>query len=196
MAALAKDISDQEFLELVNEASTVTLGNAESLGEDRKVFPTDYEGVAQGSPLSPLFGNTLLFDFDKKLNGRGVICVRFVDDFVIMSSSEAKCRAAFKSAKNFLTDAGLECHDPFAEETSKDKAEFGSAHSGGFSFLGFDCAPGLFQPNRKARANLLRKVNKRLKAGEDAIKQVRQQRNSYAARSRYVQPCVRRAQRC
>lgn len=187
LAALAKDISDHEFLELLDKASTVTLGNAESLGEDRKVFPTDYEGVAQGSPLSPLFGNILLFEFDKQLNGRGVICVRFVDDFVIMSTSEAKCRAAYKSAKKFLTKASLKCHDPFADETPRDKAEYGNAHSGGFSFLGYDCAPGLFQPNRKARSNLLSKVNKRLKTGEDAIKHVWQQRDSYAARSRYVQ---------
>ncbi len=187
LAALGDDISDQEFLDLVDSASTVTLENADSLGEDRKVFPTDYDGVAQGSPLSPLFGNILLFDFDKQLNGRGVTCIRFVDDFVIMSNSAAKCRAAFKSANSLLTGMGLECHDPFSSETSGDKAEFGNAHSGGFSFLGYDCAPGLFQPNRKARTNLLSKVDKRLKTGKEAIKKVRERRDSFAARSRYAQ---------
>ncbi|MBO6602398.1 MAG: hypothetical protein JJ938_02985 [Roseicyclus sp.] len=106
LATLSKDVPDQEFLNLLDKATTVSLGNADRLGEDRKVFPTNYEGVAQGSPLSPLFGNILLFDFDRQLNGRGVICIRFVDDFVIMSSSQAKCNAAFKSAKKILNVAG------------------------------------------------------------------------------------------
>lgn len=187
LETLSKDVPDQEFLNLLDKATTVTLGNADRLGEDRKIFPTDYEGVAQGSPLSPLFGNILLFDFDRQLNGRGVVCIRFVDDFVIMSSSQAKCNAAFKSAKRFLDRAGLKCHDPFSDETSRDKAEFGDANAGGFSFLGYDCAPGQFQPSHKARNNLLAKVKVHLKAGEDAIKHVRKNKNSFAARSRYVQ---------
>lgn len=149
--------------------------------------PTDSEGVAQGSPLSPLFGNILLYKFDKQFNDRGVICVRFIDDFVIMSGSEKRCRGAFKSARKHLRDLGLECHDPYSGTSSPDKAQFGEAHSGGFSFLGYDCAPGLFQPNRKARNSLLEKIRGRIKAGKTAIGQVRKRQNSFAARSRYVQ---------
>ncbi|WP_417673825.1 RNase H family protein [Roseibium sp.] len=187
LAAISRDVGDPEFMGLLEQASTVVLYNEASLGEDRKIFPTDNEGVAQGSPLSPLFGNILLYEFDKKLNGRGVMCVRFVDDFVVMSDSEKRCRGAFKSAQKFLKDLGLECHDPYSGTSSPDKAQFGNAHSGGFSFLGYDCAPGLFQPNRKARNSLLEKVRSRIKAGQVAIGHVRKKQNSFAARSRYVQ---------
>lgn len=185
--AISSDVADPEFMKLLDQASTVVLQNQASLGEDRKVFPTDSEGVAQGSPLSPLFGNILLYEFDKKFNGRGVICVRFIDDFVIMSDSEKRCRRAFNSARKHLKDLGLECHDPYSGKSSPDKAQFGNAHSGGFSFLGYDCAPGLFQPNRKARNSLLEKIRGRIKVGKTAIGQVRKKQNSFAARSRYVQ---------
>ncbi|MFY0680323.1 MAG: RNA-directed DNA polymerase [Thalassovita sp.] len=185
--AISSDVSDPEFLALLDQASTVVLSNEAKLGEDRKIFPTDSEGVAQGSPLSPLFGNILLYEFDKKFNERGVICVRFIDDFVIMSDSEKRCRGAFKSARKFLKDNGLECHDPYSGNSSPDKAQFGNAHSGGFSFLGFDCAPGLFQPNKKARRSLIEKIDSRIKAGKAAIGQVRKTQNSFSARSRYVQ---------
>nr|WP_283810353.1 reverse transcriptase domain-containing protein [Pontibrevibacter nitratireducens] len=57
---IAHGVDDERFLKLLDDATTVTLGNEEVLGEDRSVFPTDSEGVAQGSPLSPLFGNILL----------------------------------------------------------------------------------------------------------------------------------------
>ncbi|AUQ52880.1 RNase H family protein [Phaeobacter inhibens] len=187
LGAIASDVADPEFMKLLDQASTVVLQNETSLGEDRKVFPTDSEGVAQGSPLSPLFGNILLYEFDKQFNGRGVICVRFIDDFVIMSDSEKRCPGAFKSARKFLKDLGLECHDPYSGKSSPDKAQFGNAHKGGFSFLGYECAPGLFQPNRKARNSLLEKTRGRIKAGKAAIGQVRKKQNSFAARSRYVQ---------
>ncbi|TVR06565.1 MAG: RNA-directed DNA polymerase [Salinarimonadaceae bacterium] len=187
LKAISHVIGDPAFMELLDHASTVILSNETSLGEDRKIFPTDSEGVAQGSPLSPLFGNILLYEFDKQLNGRGVICVRFIDDFVIMSVSERRCRLAFKSAEAFLNGLGLKCHNPYSGTSSPDKAQFGNARERGFSFLGYDCEPGLFQPNRKARSSLLEKIRDRIKAGKTAIGHVRKNQDSFAARSRYAQ---------
>lgn len=187
LEAISRDVADSEFMELLDRASTVVLSNEASLREDRKVFPTDSEGVAQGSPLSPLFGNILLHEFDKQLNGRGVICVRFIDDFVIMSDSERRCRRAFKSAEGFLNGLGLKCHNPFSGASSPDKAQWGNANGSGFSFLGYDCEPGLFQPNRKARLSLLEKIRSRIKSGKAAIGHVRKKQDSFAARSRYAQ---------
>jgi len=48
---LREKISDQRFLTLIDQATTVTLANENALGENRSVFPTSEEGVAQGSPL-------------------------------------------------------------------------------------------------------------------------------------------------
>jgi len=163
------------------------LANEAALGEDRSIFPTNDEGVAQGSPLSPLFGNVLLYDFDLKLNGRGVICIRFIDDFLLLSMSERKCKNAFVSAKRFLEDMGLDCHDPFLAVSDKNKTEYGDARAGGFWFLGYDCQPGLFQPSPKARAGILKSVDDHFANGRNAIKNVRNARYSFAARQRYAQ---------
>ena len=96
---LNKRIDDKEFLSLLDRATTVTLANESRLGEDRSAFPCDEEGVAQGSPLSALFGNILLHDFDLRFNDRGIVCVRFIDDFVILGSAERSVRKAFENAK-------------------------------------------------------------------------------------------------
>lgn len=184
---IAEDVNDDEFNQLLRTATTTTLANEVALGEDRSIFPTNDEGVAQGSPLSPLFGNILLYDFDIKFNDRGVICIRFIDDFLILSSSEIKCRRAFVSAKNFLQDMNLNCHDPFQQVADKNKTEHGDARLGGFWFLGYACQPGLFQPSPKARASILKAVDEHFANGRSAIKDVRKAKDSFAARQRYAQ---------
>ena len=155
---IARDVDDARFLDLLDQATTVTLANEEALGEDRAVFPTDEEGVAQGSPLSPLFGNILLHPFDERFNDRGILCARFIDDFVLLGTSEAKVRKAFASARDHLAELGLRCHDPFATGTSAEKAQHGRVEDG-FDFLGYFCSPGLFQPSRRGRKGLLEAVD-------------------------------------
>ena len=91
---IAHETDDQRFLTTLEAATTVVLANERALGEDRSVFPTDVTGVAQGSPLSPLFGNILLYNFDIEFNNRGIVCVRFIDDFVLLANSEREAYPA------------------------------------------------------------------------------------------------------
>jgi RNA-directed DNA polymerase len=184
---IAADVDDDAFNKLLRAATTTTLANESALGEDRSIFPTNNEGVAQGSPLSPLFGNILLYDFDIQFNDRGVICIRFIDDFLLLSTSAPKCKQAFISAKKFLKDLNLDCHDPFLQASDKNKTEHGDARGGGFWFLGYDCQPGLFQPSPKARSSILKSVDEHFANGRSAINGVRKAKNSFAARQRYAQ---------
>ena len=116
-----------------------------ALGDDRRCFPTDKDGVAQGSPLSPLFGNILLHDFDRRLNGPGIVTPRFIDDFAIFGHSESAVAKAFATARACLDELGLKCHDPFADgDRTKSAHENASI---GFDFLGYRIEPGLFQPS-------------------------------------------------
>jgi|GEM_PF-316233 len=186
---IQRDTDDTRLLGLLDEATTVTLGNEQVLGEDRRVFPTDDQGVAQGSPLSPLFGNILLQPFDEGFNGRGVLCARFVDDFVLLGTSQIKVRKAFASARKHLAELGLNCHDPFKSGVSLEKAQYGHVDDG-FDFLGYNCRPGLLQPSRSARKGILEAVRKHIAGGRAAIKEVRKTRNSFTARQRYAQTLV------
>ena len=183
---IAEGIDDQQFLTLLDRASTVTLGNEDVLGDDRSVFPTDELGVAQGSPLSPLFGNILLHEFDRRFNDRGIICARFVDDFVILGPTESKVRKAFDSAKAYLAGLGLQYHNPFAANADKRKTQQGHVRNG-FDFLGYFCSPGLFQPSRAACEGLLETIDKHIANGRKSITKTRREKNSWADMQRYAQ---------
>lgn len=179
-------VEEKKFLDTLHAATTVTLANEMSLGEDRGVFPTDSEGVAQGSPLSPLFGNILLHDFDIEFNKRGITCIRFIDDFLILGDSKSKVEKAFAAAQSMLEELGLKCHDPFAPKALSDKAAAGKVEKG-FIFLGYDIRPGLFQPSRQARDSISLAVTDHLRIGRSAIVDVIRADNSFENRSRYVQ---------
>lgn len=189
LALLAEEISDESFLRLLDAATTVTLANEIALGEDRGVFPTNEEGVAQGSPLSPLFGNILLYDFDLKMNGRGMTCVRFIDDFVILGNKEASVKKAYLNGNKLLTDLNLDCHDPFESERNKDKSDQGQVTQG-FTFLGYYCEPGLFQPSESARKKILSTIDEHLSLARWAIKKVNREQSSFSHRQRYAQSQV------
>lgn len=184
--SLEPKINDDLFVSVLRNATKVTLANEKTLGEDRSIFPTNEEGVAQGSPLSPLFGNILLYEFDLKMNGAGVICVRFIDDFILLSREERKVRKAFQSAKSHLTTLGLKCHDPFDVNADVEKASFGEVQKG-FVFLGYDIRPGIFQPSEKARKKLEKTIDQRIRSGKSAIIDAKNRSPRSENSSRYVQ---------
>jgi RNA-directed DNA polymerase len=189
IARIAQEIDDKPFMATLNAATTVVLENEKLLGENRSVFPTDVEGVAQGSPLSPLFGNILLYEFDIKFNDRGVICVRFIDDFIILADSEKKANKAFENAKDTLKSLNLDCHDPFGQKVKTEKAAFGKAEDG-FVFLGYDIRPGLYQPSLAARKNIEKSINEHISFGKLSIEATKNSGNSYESRQRYAQTHV------
>lgn len=164
---LAAHVDDQKFLSLIDRATTVALENEQALGENRKIFPESDIGVAQGSPLSGLFGNILLYEFDQAFNARGITCVRFVDDFILIGERE-KTKKAFLSAKKYLSGLGLSCHDPYANGVSPDKAQFGyKIHE--FTFLGYKISSGLISPGDKAVSDLISKINLHIAESKQTI---------------------------
>lgn len=155
---ISQFIHDEDFNALLKAAINVELENLAQLGEKKELFPIYEIGVAQGCSLSPLMGNILLYDFDIDLNGRGIICLRYIDDFIVLGPTQEKVKAAFKSVKRKLKDLGFYVYDPFEE---KQKAHFGQTEKG-FTFLGCEIFPGLIRPTNKTRANIIEKVKKML----------------------------------
>ncbi|MDB2686725.1 reverse transcriptase domain-containing protein [Mariniblastus sp.] len=60
------------------------------------------EGTMQSGPLSPLLSNIYLDDLDKELEQRGLPFVRYADDFVIFTNSEAAAQRVYRSVERFL----------------------------------------------------------------------------------------------
>lgn len=86
-------------------------------------------GVRQGMPLSPLFANLVLLNFDRKLIKSGYKAIRYADDLIFFCSSRAECEAISEHCKALLRDLKLTV--PSLSEGSKsviyapnDAAEF------------------------------------------------------------------------
>jgi RNA-directed DNA polymerase len=146
---------DEKFNRLLEQATTTELDNLVTLGRDGELFPLEGKGVAQGSCLSPLLCNVLLHDFDKQMNCRGVVCIRYIDDFILFSKNKSNTFKAFASAQSHLAKLNLAVYDP---RNSPEKAEHGNSKDG-FEFLGCDVLRERVSPNRKSKKRLLERVD-------------------------------------
>ena len=170
LSKISELIPDPDFNNLLKEATDVELKNLHKLKHFAYLFPLHEIGVAQGCCLSPLLGNILLNEFDRQMNGRGITCLRYIDDFIILGPKMKHVESAFSSAKVLLEKYGLEVYDPHIE---KDKAEIGHIEKG-FEFLGCKIVPGLITPNKKSRDRLIQSIkdtlNESMRAMPDPVK--------------------------
>ena len=129
-------LADAEFRHLLSQA----------LGKSFVIGRTEYarqQGLAQGSPLSPLLANLYLDSFDETVKKRAVKIVRFADDFVIMTRSETEAGEALRHARKELSRIGLKIKE---EKTGIIPAERG------FKFLGINIRPDALDKNSLNRA--------------------------------------------
>ena len=125
MRVVAPHIKCPDTIALFRAAITTDLANIDVLrrqGLD-EIFPIGVEGVAQGSPLSPLIANLYLHDFDKTINDGEVTCLRYIDDFLILGKDMGCVDRAFSKAQTELKKLSLEAYRPLA---TSDKASRGS----------------------------------------------------------------------
>ena len=166
---LRTDTDEQDFLDLLKDALTVELKNADALDpDDRKLFPTGPDGVAQGCPLSALAGNIVLRAFDLRMNdpARGITCIRYIDDFILIGRSRASVEKALASARAQLATLGMDIYDPVTNPTKAFMGEIGQPHV----FLGHQIIPGRYPPSDGACDSLLARIDALVKAGQLAIR--------------------------
>lgn len=157
LAELHRVVPDAQFMDILDRATAVELedlARLESSGH-RHLFPTYELGVAQGCALSPLLGNVLLYNFDVDMNLGGVVCLRYIDDVLILGPSEQVVRQAFRLAQEHLGKLELCLYDPRASG----KAEWGSITDRGFEFLGCVVSAGMVRPTRASQNRLLARID-------------------------------------
>lgn len=91
-------------------AGTVAAG-AVAAGELARRYWTDRRGTPQGGALSPLLANIYLHPFDLALSSQGWRLVRFVDDFVILCTSQAEAEQALAYAQRQLKILRLDVNE-------------------------------------------------------------------------------------
>jgi len=178
---LSANISDAEFVALFMEALSTELSNEEEVRQQIELFPLGEVGVPQGSALSALCANIVLADFDTRLNGRGILTVRYLDDFVILGKDRRAVLKAWGQAQQILRSLGMECHDP-SEGTGK--AAMGEIAIG-FEFLSFHIDDRDVFPSDNARKDFLTDLRDTIDHAKKNISAAKDERRR--AEPRFVQ---------
>jgi retron-type reverse transcriptase len=166
LAFLEAEGVEADFLTLVRDGLTVELSNADNLSDDDlKLFPTGADGVAQGCPLSALAGNIVLERFDTAMNDRGITCIRYIDDFLVMGRTRNAVATAMRAAGALLGELDMKIYDPVA---SPNKAFTGTVDQG-HAFLGYELRPGSYPPALGARERLYGQIAALIASGQKAI---------------------------
>lgn len=84
-------------------------------------------GIPLGAVMSPLLCNIYLHQLDRSLRRRGLQLVRYADDFIVLSTSEAHAEEALRTTEKVLSGLRLEVHPAKTRVVSFDD---------GFDFLG------------------------------------------------------------
>ena len=110
----------------------------------------DYtQGLALGSPLSPLLGVFFLTEVDEALERLGLFAVRYMDDILVLAPTRWKLRQAVKVVNQGLAALRLDKHP--------DKTFIGRIAKG-FDFLGYHFGPEGLTVAAKTRANFVARV--------------------------------------
>ncbi len=180
VALITREFDEPRFAEIVRRATITELDNVNQLGRDRDLFPLEEIGVAQGSALSPLLCNLFLDEFDRRMNARGIRCIRYIDDFILFAPSRERAMKALAGARKYLSSIGsLDCYDPVE---NPDKAEQGLTENG-FEFLGAHIRPDGVRPSRKAIEKLFTKIDE---VFETAFSMAESPREAAQKRATYV----------
>lgn len=108
-AALTPDTS---LMPLIEEFLNADMANNKYLeAKDPKLFhPTPLLGIAQGSALSPLFANVYLAEFDQKMISEGLNMIRYADDLVVLTKTDADAENAHILVSSELKGLELKVH--------------------------------------------------------------------------------------
>lgn len=98
--------------------------------ENGVVMKTE-EGSPQGGNLSPLLANIYLNEFDQEFKKRGVPCIRYADDIVLLSKSKRASERLLESSIRYLEE---ELKLTVNREKSRTVSVFAIRN---FKFLGF-----------------------------------------------------------
>jgi len=153
-----------EFMNLLKGATNLEIENLKGIKKsDQKFFEFDETGTPQGCCLSPLLSNILLYEFDVEMSNDKTKCIRYLDDFVILSADKKTAWEAFEKAKNLLKKYDLTVYNP---KDIKDKDKCGEGlTSAAFDFLGVTVEGLNTRPSDKNRNKIFEDVSNILSKG-------------------------------
>jgi len=106
------------------------------------------KGIAQGSPLSPLFANLYLDSFDEKIKKLDAKMIRYGDDFIILTRTEEDAKNILSESETFLSELKL--------KINKNKTSIRPIEEG-FHFLGISFSKSDFAIDKEEADKILKK---------------------------------------
>ena len=94
---LRRDVKDERVIQMIKRYLR------SGVMENGVVVKTE-EGSPQGGNLSPLLANVYLNEFDQEFNKRGVPCIRYADDIVLLAKSERASERLLESSTKYLEE--------------------------------------------------------------------------------------------
>jgi len=139
---LAVHIGDHAVLNIIGQY-------VRRCAERGDLFWEHTQGIALGSPLSPILGAFFLTEVDDALEHLGLLYVRYMDDILVLAPTRWKLRQAVKVVNQGLTSLRLAKHP--------DKTCIGRIAKG-FDFLGYHFSPSGLRVATKTLANFVAHV--------------------------------------
>jgi RNA-directed DNA polymerase len=162
LARVSRKVKDKRLLRLIGRYLRA------GIMVDGLAQPTE-EGTMQGGPLSPLLANVLLDDLDKELEKRGLRFVRYADDFLVFTKSEAASKRVYESIGNYLTRK-------LKLVVNHQKSR--TCNTNGVEFLGFQF---------RGLGGQLRVAPKKIKKFKDRVRQITRRNRGISMQSRFLE---------
>ena len=94
---LRKDVKDERIVQLIKRyLKSGVMENGVVIGTE--------EGSPQGGNISPLLANIYLNEFDQEFLKRGVPCIRYADDIVLLAKSKRASERLLESSTRYLEE--------------------------------------------------------------------------------------------
>jgi group II intron reverse transcriptase/maturase len=119
------------------------------------------KGVPQGSPISPLLSNIVLHELDEYMENKGMLFVRYADDFSIYCKTKSQARFQGNEVYKFL-------RDKLKLPINRDKS--GIRRPINFQILGYGFVP-TYRKGEKGKYQLI-VTRKRWKTFKQKLKQI------------------------
>lgn len=97
LVLLRKNVKDERVIQLIKRYLK------SGVMENGVVMKTE-EGSPQGGNLSPLLANVYLNEFDQEFTERGVPCIRYADDIVLLAKSKRASERLLESSTKYLEE--------------------------------------------------------------------------------------------
>lgn len=154
MSFLKTRIENTQLLNLIDRAiNNVTLPlNAKK--KQREQYKSDY-GVPQGLSISNILAQIYLSDFDETIDRRKYFYQRYVDDIIILNSSEITTYR-INNIERALQTINLTIHKPEKGENSK--TDSGNLFENRITYLGYSINQGRISIAEKNIQNQINKI--------------------------------------